>query len=93
MSRRLRRNYCWMFLILLLAWLVKITSGKLQPGAGAGNAEFAFSFADSLHNATLGPLPGWLFLALVAAFYGWMLYASLHPYVGTGELAHGNVHV
>jgi uncharacterized membrane protein len=91
MSRRLRRNYCWMFLILLLAWLIKITSGKLQPGAG--NAEFAFSFTDSLHNAALGPLPGWLVLALVAAFYGWMLYASLRRYVGAGELAHGNVHV
>jgi uncharacterized membrane protein len=91
MSRRLRRNYCWMFLILLLAWLIKITSGKLQPGAG--NAEFAFSFADCLHNAALGPLPGWLVLAAVATFYGWVLYASLRRYVGTGELAHGDVHV
>ncbi len=91
MSRRLRRNYCWMFLILLLAWLIKITSGKLQPGAG--NAEFAFSFADSLHNAALGPLPGWLVLAVVMAFYGWVLYAALQRYVDAGELAHGDVHV
>ena len=91
MSRRLRRNYCWMFLILLLAWLIKITSGKLQPGAS--NAEFAFSFADSLHNAALGPLPGWLVLAVVATFYGWMLYAALQRSVDTGELAHGDVHV
>src|ERR1700736_6629770 len=30
MSRRLRRNYCWMLLILLLAWLLKTTSAKLQ---------------------------------------------------------------
>lgn len=91
MSRRLRRNYCWMFLILLLAWLIKITSGKLQPGAS--NAEFAFSFAGSLHNAALGPLPGWLVLAVVVAFYGWVLYATLQRYSGSGELAHGNVHV
>ncbi len=91
MSRRLRRNYCWMFLILLLAWLIKITSGKLQPGAG--NSEFAFSLADSLRNAALGPLPGWLVLAVVVAFYGWVFYAALQRYVGKGELAHGDVHV
>jgi len=30
MSTRLRRNYIWMFLILLLAWLLKVTSSKLQ---------------------------------------------------------------
>jgi uncharacterized membrane protein len=90
-SRRLRRNYCWMFLILLLAWLIKITSGKMQ--LGGGNAEFAFSFADSLHNAALGPLPGWLVLTGVATFYGWVLYASLRRYEGIGELAHGDVHV
>ena len=28
MSRRLKRNYCWLFLILLLAWLLKITSAS-----------------------------------------------------------------
>src|SRR3974390_2428734 len=30
-SRRLSRNYCWMFLILLFAWLLKITTPHLQP--------------------------------------------------------------
>jgi uncharacterized membrane protein len=30
MSRRLRRNYIWMFLILLLAWGLKIATPKLQ---------------------------------------------------------------
>ena len=33
-SRRLRRNYCWMFLILLLAWLLKITTPHLTRIAG-----------------------------------------------------------
>jgi uncharacterized membrane protein len=34
MSRRLRRNYCWIFLVVLLAWLVKTTSALLRrPGA------------------------------------------------------------
>ncbi len=29
-SRRLRRNYIWMFLILLLAWVLKISTPGLQ---------------------------------------------------------------
>lgn len=91
MSRRLRRNYGWMFLILLLAWSVKITSAKLQPAAGV--SEFAFSFGGVLENAALGPLPGWLVLAIVAAFYGWILHAILRRYEHAGELAHGEVHV
>lgn len=91
LSRRLRRNYGWMFMILLLAWIIKITSGKLQPGAGAG--ELAFSMSDTVGNAALGPLPGWLVLAGVAVFYGWLLRAATRPYERSGELAHGNVHV
>ncbi len=80
-----------MFLILLLAWVIKITSAKLQPGAGI--AEFAFSFDATLENAALGPFPGWLVIAGAACFYGWLLYATLRPYRRSGELAHGNVHV
>ena len=91
MSRRLRRNYGWMFLILLLAWIVKITSAKLQPAAGV--SEFAFSFKDTLENAALGPLPGWLVMAIVAVFYGWILYAIRRRYTQSGELAFGEVHV
>lgn len=30
MARRLRRNYIWLFLILLFAWLLKTTAGVLQ---------------------------------------------------------------
>jgi uncharacterized membrane protein len=91
MSRRLRRNYCWMFLILLLAWVLKITVAKLQPGVT--NPEFVHSFGESIANATLGPVPGWAVIAGVAAFYGWLLYATLRTYEGEGEMAHGDVHV
>jgi uncharacterized membrane protein len=35
MSRRLRRNYCWIFSVLLLAWVVKITS-RLPQTSEAG---------------------------------------------------------
>lgn len=91
MARRLRRNYCWMFLILLTAWLLKIASPKLQPGGA--QTEFVISPRQWLDNAAIGPLPGWLVLVLVAAFYGWMLTVTYRPRAGKGELAHGEVHV
>ena len=65
MSRRLRRNYGWMFLILLAAWVLKITSPKLQPGGAP--AEFALSPFEWLGNAAISPLPGWLVAAVVAS--------------------------
>jgi uncharacterized membrane protein len=91
MARRLRRNYCWMFLLLLLAWLLKITSAKLQPGAG--QAEMAFSFSDWLGNAAIGPLPGGIVILGVALFYGWLLWTALRVPKSEGELAYGEVHV
>ncbi len=91
LSRRLRRNYGWMFLILLLAWLLKITSTKLQPSATT--VEFVPSFSEWLQNAAIGPVPGWAVIAGVAAFYGWILYAALRRSGGVGELAYGDVHV
>ena len=90
MSRRLRRNYGWMFLILLAAWVLKITSPKLQPGGAP--AEFALSPFEWLGNAAIGPLPGWLVAAVVAAFYGWIVQATFRRYAG-GELGDGGVHV
>ena len=90
MSRRLRRNYGWMFLILLAAWVLKITSPKLQPGGAP--AEFALSPFEWLGNAAIGPLPGWLVTVAVAAFYGWIVLATFRRYEG-GELGDGGVHV
>ena len=90
-ARRLRRNYVWIYLILLLAWLLKITSGKLQPGAGS--SEIAFSLGGTIENAALGPLPGWLVIIAVAAFYGWLGYHVWRRHQLDGELAHGEVHV
>ena len=93
MARRLRRNYGWMFLILLLAWSIKITSAKLQPTAGMGVGEFAFSFEDTIANAAFGPLSGWLVIAAVAGFYAWLLFVATRRFERAGELAHGDVHV
>jgi uncharacterized membrane protein len=90
MRRRLRRNYSWMFLILLLAWLLKITSAKLQPDGGP--AELVLSPQQWLANAAIGPLPGLLVAVAVAAFYGWVAYVTLRT-VNDAERLDGNVHV
>ena len=56
MSRRLRRNYIWMFLILLLAWVLKITSPKLQDDGT--QRDFVASLYEIVGNADFGPIPG-----------------------------------
>jgi uncharacterized membrane protein len=73
-GRRLRRNYIWMFLILLCAWLLKIASPDLQSGA-ALDPERPLDLM--IRHAAAGPLPGWLVLTIVAAFYAGLAYASL----------------
>lgn len=90
-SRRLRRNYIWIYLILLMAWLLKITSGKLQPGAGT--SEVAFSLQGTLDNAAVGPLPGWIVILGVAGFYGWLGFQIWRRFELDNELTHGEVHV
>jgi uncharacterized membrane protein len=90
-SRRLHRNYCWMFLILLLAWLLKISSPKLRPESG--QAEFVYSLSEGVRNASVGPLPGWIVIIIVLSFYCWVLYATLRRRKDEGELAYGDVHV
>jgi uncharacterized membrane protein len=89
--RRLRRNYCWMYLILLLAWALKISSPVLQ--ADGGPARKVASLGEAAANAALGPVPGWLVIGVVCVFYALMVYAALHKEPGEGELAHGEVHV
>lgn len=90
MSRRLRRNYVWMFLILLMAWILKISSHKLISGVPQG---MEMSWNKIVGNAALGPIPGWAVLICVALFFIWIAYACLHSPKYTGELSHGNVHV
>ena len=91
LSRRLRRNYIWMLLILLLAWVLKISTPKLQ------DAGTSLSIAQSLHevvqNANLGSVPGWAVLVLVGVFFLWLLFASLRGQDDTDESGFGEVHV
>jgi uncharacterized membrane protein len=89
--RRLRRNYYWMYLILLLAWGLKISAPALQPDDSPG--KFGRELGDIAANASLGPLSGWPVLIAVAAFYAVLTYGAFHREPGEGELAHGEVHV
>jgi uncharacterized membrane protein len=90
-SRRLRRNYCWLFLILLVAWLVKTTFIRMQESAV--ETHLVGSAGEWVRNAAIGPVPGWAVVLALALFYGWILFASLRRPKGEGELAFGNVHV
>jgi uncharacterized membrane protein len=90
-SRRLRRNYCWLFLILLFAWLIKTTFIRMQENAV--EAHLVTSAGEWIRNAAIGPVPGWFVIGAVAVFYGWILYTALRKPKGEGELAFGNVHV
>ena len=90
MTRRLRRNYAWMYLILLLAWFLKISSPLLQPeGVHVGWRE---PLANMLTSAAAGPVPGWAVAAAVAVLYtclGWMVFKSDNVHDST----EGEVHV
>jgi uncharacterized membrane protein len=89
--RPMARNYFWMFFVLLVAWLLKTASAKLQ--ANGGDAEFVHSAAEWLGNAALGPVPGWTVVILVLTFYLWVIYATFRHAKAGGELAYGDVHV
>jgi uncharacterized membrane protein len=91
MARRLRRNYIWLFLILLLAWLLKTSTSALQPGAGP--AQMIHSASEFSTNAAIGYVPGWITMIAILSFYSWMLYIMMKHRETTGELAYGEVHV
>ena len=90
MARRLRRNYIWLFMILLLAWLLKTTTSRLQPES---RGEFIHSAAELMGRAAIGYVPGWVILIMVLIFYGWLFYIMVRHRETTGELAYGEVHV
>ena len=89
--RRIRRNYVWMYLILLFAWMLKISTPKLLPNEP--KTDVVFSVGEAVNNAALGPVPGWSVIAVVAFFYATILYAAIHREPDDGEFAHGEVHV
>jgi uncharacterized membrane protein len=70
MAHRLRRNYCWIFLILLAAWLLKVE----------GSLAFTqiLTRPSDLHlQAEIGWTPGWAVLVLVLGFHAWLVYIMI----------------
>lgn len=56
---RMRYNYLWIFLAVLLAWIAKL---HLHPEPASAPAQL-------VRRMEVGPLPGWGVLLLVVAFY------------------------
>lgn len=65
--RRLRRNYIWMYAILLLGWVLKITSPKLASDGAVQDAPMSLQTIGD--NAGLGPVPGWIVILAVLGFH------------------------
>lgn len=91
LTRRLRRNYIWMYLILLLAWMVKITSVKLQVESPTDSR--LQPLYRLLDNAALGPVPGMVMVLMIVVLYLGLAYFTLRRSRRAGELLHGEVHV
>ncbi|TKB33611.1 MAG: DUF2270 domain-containing protein, partial [Mesorhizobium sp.] len=71
LARRLRRNYIYMLLILLLAWILKLsTPSLLNEGVRIG---FVGSMREAVTSAALGPVPGAVIVVLVAVLYAGLL--------------------
>src|SRR5204862_7834311 len=52
LGRRLRRNYIWIFLVLVVSWVVKVVIHPHTPQ----------SLAELLDRIRIGPIPAWLVL-------------------------------
>lgn len=63
-GRRFRRNYAFIFLILALSWVLKVS---LHP-------QPAENFDEFLAHATTGPVPGWMIL-LLGLLFNLLLFA------------------
>jgi uncharacterized membrane protein len=70
MAHRLRRNYCWIFLIMLAAWLLKVMGSIAVTSLWSRPSELPV-------NAEIGWTPGWIVLFVVIAFYGWLGYVMV----------------
>jgi uncharacterized membrane protein len=85
LRRRLRRNYIWMFLILLSAWMLKIASPDLQAGAHLDPSRPIWSIID---RAAIGPVPGWMVIPFVALLYGALVAACFRGKDRGGDEVH-----
>ena len=88
MSRRLKRNYCWIFLVVLLAWLVKTTSAVAD-----GHTRFVNTMNEFLDNAAIGAIPGTVVVVGIAALYAWLIFVMSRFDIDEDDLGPGQVHV
>ena len=80
-----------MYLILLLAWSLKISSSTMQ--VEGARTDVALSFDTILAHAAFGPINGAFVIGFVAVFYAAVFYGSMRVDMSDTELAHGSVHV
>lgn len=88
MSRRLRRNYGWIFLLVLLAWLVKTTSFVAD-----GQTRFIHTMNELLGNWRIAGISGTAVVIGVAVMYAWLAFIMLRFHLDEDELGPGQVHV
>jgi uncharacterized membrane protein len=88
MSRRLRRNYCWIFLVVLLAWLVKTTSSVSD-----GHTRLVHTLHEFLKNAAIAGIPGLAVVAGICVLYAWLGFVMVRYDIDAEDLGPGQVHV
>jgi uncharacterized membrane protein len=88
MSRRLRRNYGWIFLVVLLAWLVKTTSMVAE-----GHTRLIHTVHEFLGNTAIAGIPGSVVVMGIVALYAWLGFIMLRFEMDEDELGPGQVHV
>jgi uncharacterized membrane protein len=88
MSRRLRRNYSWIFLVVLLAWLVKTTSATSE-----GHSRLVHTMGEFLANTALAGIPGIAVLTGVGVLYAWLVFVMVRFGIDEAQLGPGQVHV
>lgn len=69
-GRRLRRNYQWIYGVLLAAWIVKLAT---QPDGAGTIPEF-------VDRAAVGPIPGRVVLLSALLFYGGLFALGAYSY-------------
>lgn len=80
-----------MFLILLIAWILKVTTPALQQDAAP--RQLSTSVREAVANVALGPVPGTFILAGIAIFYGFLVYSYLRRTDDADESGYSEVHV
>ena len=88
MARRLQRNYCWIFLVVLMAWLVKTTSSLSD-----GHPRLVHSLHEFLQNASIAGIPGIAVVGGLCVLYGWLVFVLVRYDIDDETLGPGQVHV